>query len=285
MNHPTDDELLALEEEMRGPLMQAAGPAPSSGDTARLIASLQGEFDLLKQEALPQNLQFNPRVEPPSLLQLLRSQMRLNQKAILLVSSAVFLMLVLLIDPSYPLNQVGGIPGGIFPLITPLLLIASMLFTSRTWDPGMRAVETITPYPPALVLYSRLLTVTFIVAGMAMLSTLILGLRAMREGSVYFVFGPFVLEWMGLLLLTGGVAMYVMFRRGVIWSMISAVFVYGAWIVVQSLIQGSIDGYGAYPNMKMPVDLITFAAGAALIVFAYWYSIRNRSLPGGTAHD
>ncbi|WP_235439900.1 hypothetical protein [Paenibacillus sp. DMB20] len=188
MDHPTDNELRGLEEELRGPLTHAVLPPPSPNETARLISMLQGEFDLLKQEAAPPKLDFNPQVDPPSLGQLLRSQLRLNQKAILLASAAVFFMLVLLIDPEYPLEQIGGIPGGIFPLITPLLLIASMLFSSRTWDRGMRAVETIMPYPPALVLYSRLLMVTGIVVGMALISTAVLGIRAMyAESSHFFV--------------------------------------------------------------------------------------------------
>ncbi|MGV2788358.1 hypothetical protein GNF98_22305, partial [Clostridium perfringens] len=130
--------------------------------------------------------------------------------------------LVLLIDPEYPLDQFAGLPGGIFPLITPLLLIVSMLFSSRTWDKGMRAVETLTPYPPALVLYTRLLLVPGIVLGMALLSTLALGLRSIQAESSRFLFGPFILEWMGILLVTGGAAMYMLFRKGMVVSLISA---------------------------------------------------------------
>lgn len=281
MDHSTDNELRGLEEELRGPLTHSVLSPPSPNETARLISMLQGEFDLLKQEAAPPKLDFNPQVDPPSLRQLLRSQLRLNQKAILLASAAVFCMLVLLINPEYPLEEIGGIPGGIFPLITPLLLIASMLFSSRTWDRGMRAVETITPYPPALVLYSRLLMVTGIVVGMALISTAILGIRAMYAESSHFLFGPFVLEWMGILLLTGGAAMYMMFRKGMAASMLSAILAYGVWIVFQ----GQISGTGLTSGMKMPIDAIILLIGAALLVSSYGYSRRNRVLPGETAHD
>ena len=119
----------------------------------------------------------------------------MNQRSILLTAGAVFCMLVLLIDPEYPLDQFAGLPGGIFPLITPLLLIVSMLFSSRTWDKGMRAVETLTPYPPALVLYTRLLLVTGIVIGMALLSTLALGLRSIQAETSRFYSDP--LSWSG----------------------------------------------------------------------------------------
>lgn len=280
MDRSFDNELRRLEEELREPLTRAVSPPPFPRETAQLIASLQGEFDQLKHEAAPPKLDFNPQVDPPSLRQLLRSQLRLNQKSILLASAAVFCMLTLLVNPEYPLDRIGGIPGGIFPLITPLLLIASMLFSSRTWDRGMRAVETITPYPPALVLYSRLLMVTGIVVGMALLSTLVLGIRAMNAESSDFLFGPFVLEWMSVLLMTGGAAMYMMFRKGLAASMLSAILVYGIWI----LLQGQISAYGVSYLAKTPVDAVILLVGAALLISSYGYSRRDHT-PRRTAHD
>lgn len=282
MVHPTDNELRELEEELRLPLKRAVLPPPTPDETAQLISSLQGEFDQLKLEVSPPKLDFNPQVDPPSLSQLIRNQFRLNQRTIVLVSAAVFCMLVLLIDPNYMLNQTGGIPGGIFPLIAPLLLIASMLFSSRTWDRGMRAVETITPYPPALVLYSRLLMVTFIVVGMALASTVVLGLRAEDQQTAHFLFGPFVLEWMSVLLLTGGTAMYMMFRKGIVASMLTAVLSYGVWIMLQGEM---LDMNNMPMAIKKPVDIMVLLLGAALLVTSYGISRRNRALPGGKAHD
>ncbi|WP_106767017.1 hypothetical protein [Paenibacillus faecalis] len=277
MDHPSDNELRRLEEELREPLTRGVFSPPLPSETAHLIASLQGEFDLLKMEAAPPKLDFNPQVDPPSLRQLLRSQLRLNLKYIFLASAAVFTMLILLIDPDYPLDSMGGIPGGIFPLITPLLLIASMLFSSRTWDRGMRAVETITPYPPALVLYSRLLMVTFIVIGMALISTVALGIKAMNSNETHFLFGPFVLEWLGVLLLTGGTTMYMMFRKGMVASILSAILVYGIWIVIQGQI------YEVTQFLKTPVDFIVLLVGAALLISSYGYSRKDKVSPGRTA--
>ncbi|MPZ04771.1 hypothetical protein F3W83_19155, partial [Micrococcus luteus] len=93
-----------------GPLRRAALPSPSPDETAQLIASLQGEFNQLKIEPESPKLDFNPQVDPPSLKQILRSQIRLNQRSILLTAGAVFCMLVLLIDPEYPLDQFAGLP-------------------------------------------------------------------------------------------------------------------------------------------------------------------------------
>lgn len=282
MAHPADSELRMLEEEMRPVLKRAVLPPPSPNETAQLLSSLQGEFDQLKLEVSPPKLDFNPQVDPPSLGQLIRNQFRLNHKAIVLVSAAVFCMLVLLIDPNYMLNQNGGIPGGIFPLIAPLLLIASMLFSSRTWDRGMRAVETITPYPPALVLYSRLLMVTFIVVSMALASTVMLGLRAEDSQTAHFLFGPFVLEWMSVLLLTGGTAMYMMFRKGIVASMMTAVLSYGVWVVLQGEMLRMNDTPMA---IKMSVDTLVLLLGTALLISSYGISRKNRVLPGGKADD
>jgi len=270
MDHPFDRELGKLEDELRGPLRRAILPPPTPEETSRLIASLQGEFDLLKVEPQSPKLDFNPQVDPPSLKQILRSQLRLNQRSILLASSAVFLMLVLLIDPAYPLDHFGGLPGGIFPLITPLLLIVSMLFSSRTWDKGMRAVETLTPYPPALVLYTRLLLVTGIVTGMALLSTIVIGFKSMQAENSTFLFGPFVLEWMGILLVTGGAAMYMLFRKGMIVSLVSAVLVYGLWIVLQ----GQIMDHGVSQSGKMAMDIVLLIIGVSLLVSSYGRSLK-----------
>lgn len=281
MDQPFDRELRKLEDEMRGPLRRAMLPPPSPEETSRLITSLQGEFDLLKVEPQSPKLDFNPQVDPPSLKQILRSQLRLNQRSILLAGSAVFLMLVLLIDPEYPLDQFGGLPGGIFPLITPLLLIVSMLFSSRTWDKGMRAVETLTPYPPALVLYTRLLLVTGIVTAMALLSTIALGLRSLQVEHSTFPFGPFVLEWMGILLITGGSAMYMLFRRGMIVSLVSAVLVYGLWIVIQGL----IVEHGVTMSGKMAMDAVLLVIGVFLLVFSYGRSLKWNATSWRATHD
>ncbi|GAB6927266.1 hypothetical protein JCM10914A_12490 [Paenibacillus sp. JCM 10914] len=270
MGHPFDNELSKLEEELRGPLRRAAPPAPSGNETARLITSLQGEFDQLKMDPQSPKLDFNPQVDPPSLKQILRSQIRLNQRSILLTAGAVFTMLVLLIDPTTPLDQFAGLPGGIFPLITPLLLIISMLFSSRTWDKGMRAVETLTPYPPALVLYTRLLLVTGIVVGMALLSTFILGLRSIQAENSYFLFGPFMMEWLGIVLVTGGAAMYMLFRKGMMVSFVTAVFVYGMWIVIQ----GQIVDYGVSITGKMLTDLVLMTVGVLLLISSYGRSLK-----------
>ncbi|AYB42137.1 hypothetical protein V4V36_18575 [Paenibacillus lautus] len=270
MDHPFDNELRRLEDELRGPLRRAALPSPTPDETAQLIASLQGEFNQLRIEPESPKLDFNPQVDPPSLKQILRSQIRLNQRSILLTAGAVFCMLVMLIDPEYPLDQFAGLPGGIFPLITPLLLIVSMLFSSRTWDKGMRAVETLTPYPPALVLYTRLLLVTGIVVGMALLSTLALGLRSIQAESSRFLFGPFILEWMGILLVTGGAAMYMLFRKGMVYSLISAVLVYGMWIVIQ----GQIVDHGVSMSGKMLTDMSLLVIGLILLISSYGRSLK-----------
>lgn len=273
MDRPTDNELRSLEAELRGPLRRALLPPPSKAETKQLIASLQGEFDLLKIEPQSPKLDFNPQVEPPSLKQILRSQLRLNQRSILLAGGAVFLMLVLLINPEHPLDTLGGLPGGIFPLITPLLLIVSMLFSSRTWDKGMRAIETITPYPPALVLYTRLLLVTGIVVGMAFISTVILEIRSIQAESSYFYFGPFVLEWLGVLLVTGGAAMYMLFRKGMVASLVSALLVYGLWIVLQA----ELMDRGVPMNAKMATDFVMLVIGVGLVISSYGRSLKLKS--------
>ncbi|WP_235439899.1 hypothetical protein [Paenibacillus sp. DMB20] len=75
--------------------------------------------------------------------------------------------------------------------------------------------------------------------------------------------------------------MYMMFRKGMAASMLSAILAYGIWIVLQ----GQMSGSGVTSGMKMPIDAIILLFGAALLVSSYGYSRRNRLLPGETAHD
>ncbi|MBO2945568.1 hypothetical protein JJQ72_16440 [Paenibacillus sp. F411] len=278
----TDPELQRLEDELREPLTRAIQPPPTPEETSQLISSLQNEFDLLRMNNATIKLEFNAEVEPPSLKQLLLNQLRLNQKSILLAAAAVFCMLVLLIDPQSATSGMNGIPGGYFPLVTPLLLMSSMLFSSRTRDRGMRAVEHITPYPPSLVLYSRLLSVTVMITGLGIISTFLLGLRAASVEYSYFRMGPFLLEWMSVLLLTGGTAMFMLFRKGMGYAVAAALFAYIVWIALLTVL--TIDN--GTSMLKMPLEVLLLILGGALLYKAYSQSQKpGSSLKGGAVHD
>ncbi|WP_410772243.1 hypothetical protein [Fontibacillus sp. BL9] len=283
MNPSIDKELEKLERELREPLRQAVLPPPSPSETAALIAALQPEFDALKAGAVGPTLDFNPQVEAPSLRKLLWSQFRVNRKSLILAGSAVFLMLILLVDPQRPFRTLllgDAIPSGLFPVITPLMLIASMLFSYRSWDRGMRAVESITPYPPALVIYSRMLMVIGLVVSWALLSSLIVGLRVTAAGEVSMPFIPFLLQWLGISLFTAGSAMYVLFRKGMTLACVAASVVYVLWFVLED--QSRLQGWTA--SSRTMADGLMLIAGTLLILRSYYRSRHlkmNDGLGGG----
>ncbi|WP_068783544.1 ABC-2 transporter permease [Paenibacillus phocaensis] len=243
MEPSIDKELEHLERELREPLRQALQPGPTPSDTAALIAALQPEFDALRAQSEAKTLDFNPYVEAPSLRRLLWSQFRLNRRSLVLTGAAVFLMLIFLVDPARPFSNFlfGNDLPGVFPLVTPLMLMASMLYSYRSWDRGMRAVESITPYPPSLVVYSRMLMVIALVVGWALISTVIVGIRVTAAGEATMPFIPFLLQWLGISLMTGGAAMYALFRYGVKTALFAAAGIYLFWLFAES---GSLALHG-----------------------------------------
>lgn len=274
MNPSIDIELEQLERELREPLKQAVQPPPSPLETAALIAALQPEFDALKANAATSALDFNPHVEAPSLRRLLWSQFRLNRKPLFLSGAAVFLMLILLVDPERPFRTLflgEAIPSGLFPVVTPIMLIASMLYSYRSWDRGMRSVESITPYPPSLIIFSRMLMVIGLVVGWALVSSIIVGLRVEAAGEVSMPFIPFLLQWLGISMITSGTAMYVMFRKGMTMACAAGAAIYVLWFVFEQ--QAQYESWSASVNIV--VDAMMLIAGVLFLLRSYY---RSRSL-------
>ncbi|MGG3455589.1 hypothetical protein [Paenibacillus rhizolycopersici] len=282
MEPSIDKELERLERELREPLRQALQPSPTPLDTAALIEALQPEFAVLQAQNAAASLDFNARVEPPSLGRLLRSQFQMNRRSLMLTGAAVFLMLVFLVDPKQPLSNwlLGDGMPSMFSLITPLMLIASMLYSYRTWDRGMRAIESVTPYPPALVIYSRMLMVMALVVGWALVSSVAVSIRVASAGEVALPFIPFLLEWLGISLLTGGAAMYALFRYGHKAGVMSAGGVYALWLLL--IDQTSVIHLNAGTGAGVGIALnIAFLLVGTLLLFRSY--IRSRNLQTGAA--
>lgn len=284
MEPSIDKELERLERELREPLRQALQPSPTPLDTAALIEALQPEFAVLQAQNAAASLDFNARVEPPSLGRLLRSQFQMNRRSLMLTGAAVFLMLVFLVDPKQPLSNwlLGDGMPSMFSLITPLMLIASMLYSYRTWDRGMRAIESVTPYPPALVIYSRMLMVMALVVGWALVSSVAVSIRVASAGETALPFIPFLLEWLGISLLTGGAAMYALFRYGHKAGVMSAGGVYALWLLLidQTSVIHLNAGTGAGAGVGIAMNIAFLLVGTLLLFRSY---IRSRNLQTGAA--
>ncbi|WJH35882.1 hypothetical protein N6H14_08170 [Paenibacillus sp. CC-CFT747] len=147
MREPTDDQLNELEKELRRAMPDYLARSPRPGETQSLLQSLQEEFNTLKEE---------PSVFPaasagtPSLYRLVRSQLRLYSRSFWL---AGLLLLVLLLTSGSSVRFLG--PGGLYSLLLPVLLFSGMAYSLRSSNGAMRLLESITPYPPALLLLGR----------------------------------------------------------------------------------------------------------------------------------
>ncbi|AWB46008.1 hypothetical protein DCC85_18755 [Paenibacillus sp. CAA11] len=284
MSHSIDNELRRLEQELRGPLAESVQPPPTPEETAELIRALQGEFDHLRKGDGFVPLGFNPQVDPPSLRRLLRSQFRLNHKALFFSAAAVFIMLILFMNEMNVFSFTGQFslsPDIMFPLITPLLLIASLLFGSRTWDAGMRAVEGVTPYPPALVLYSRMLIVMAVVIGWAGISSAVIGVNYAADHTLSMSeFLLFLAEWLGITLFTGGVVMFILFHKGMKLAAACSTLLFVGWLCYQNYMPGRIT-----LEARGGVDLSLLILGSALILVSYIKILHLQAFVQGENHD
>jgi hypothetical protein len=264
---PTDHELKQLEMEMREPLSRLLVKPVLSSDTAKLIQSLQSEFESLKY-ARPSLTARDSQIRRPSLLRLMRAQLASYPKSFWLASLTVFAMLTLIF--SYGEQPPYSTIGDLFAFFMPAFLLAGLLYSFRTWNKGMRTIEGITPYPPALLLLCRILLVIALNIGLGLLCTLYLSQRIHQ-----FPFFPFLLEWLSQMLLVGGLLAYLMLWKGMKTAMGGGVVLWIAWNVFEIAVskQSMLE-----INWLVAGQITAIAAGGILLVAAYRRSLGMRLL-------
>ncbi|CAM4337419.1 hypothetical protein [Paenibacillus tarimensis] len=267
MSIPTDEERSKLEDEMRKPLSGWMIKPVTSTDTAKLLSALQPEFDALQEEVNQTAIRelAGTGNHRPSLIRLMLSQLSSYPKAYWLASLAVFTMMTLMLSMSVP--PYNGV-ADLFTMLTPAILIAGMLYSFRTWDKGMRLIESITPYPPALLLLCRFLIVIVLNLLLGLLASVYLAARMEQ-----FPFMPFLLQWFSLLVLTGGLTAYLMMRRGIKTGIGAAIIVWFIWNMAD--FKGhSRPGYTMM--IEQTVQYVSLAAGLTLLLLAYRKSLGIR---------
>ncbi|GGD48819.1 hypothetical protein [Paenibacillus nasutitermitis] len=272
MNTPKDDELKQLEQELRAPLSQIMTNPVSSNDTTMLIRTLQPAFDELRESYEEERFSHSThaRVKRPSLLRLLRSQLSSYSRVYWGSSLVVFVMLLWLL-PTHD-NVSFHTVGTMFTLALPALLLASLAYSFRSWNREMRMIESITPYPPALLLVVR----TMIVIGL----NLIFGL----VGSIYmnvrvysFPMLPFMLQWLSLLLLLSGVTAYVLMWKGFKAAFLCSFILWIGWTSIEQYASPMIDQ--TISKHFVSFHAFTLAAGLLLLIQAYRRSFGTKLLP------
>ncbi|GGK11991.1 hypothetical protein GCM10010965_01180 [Caldalkalibacillus thermarum] len=202
-----DRELEELERDLSESLSKYQVKPASASDTHRLLINLEEELDRDYTASSTFNEENALNRERPSLWRFCRSQLHICKWPLWIVSIAVFAMLTLISDPSRPSLLYIDQP---FVHFVPLFVLIGALYHYQTWNKAMRLVEMITPYPPALLLYSRLLIVLAINLGLGLISTFYWAFRVEA-----FALHTFLLSWIAPALFLLGVLAYVLFWKGI----------------------------------------------------------------------
>ncbi|MBE3553645.1 MAG: hypothetical protein IMW85_01270 [Thermicanus sp.] len=263
MHDSMKQELEELERELRPHLSRYMSKSPKTEETLALIRRLQGEFNRMKeepqQEPHPFQLTFNEKMRKPSLIKQLILQVQTYPKAFWLTSLILFAMLTLMGGVYTP-----GLFGNVdlFSFSVPLYLLISFSYNYKSWNREMRMVESITPFPPALLLLNRLLILIALTMVLGMIGSFYLSLMSQS----YPLF-PFLMHWLAPLLLTGGLLAFLIFRLGIVAGTITSLLAWGGWIYVKGRFLGAGGNIGNDWELQMEISLVL--VGALLIALSY----------------
>ncbi|MBP1154672.1 MULTISPECIES: hypothetical protein [unclassified Paenibacillus] len=247
-------ELEALEDELRRTMSTYLTRAPKQAETRNLIQSLQSEFAALQQiEPALEMVQPLP-LERPSFLRQCWIQLQLFGKAFWVISAAIIIMMTL-VSPT-PGTLLWGFRD-VYSLILPLFLLCAAVYSYKSWNAEMRMVESVTPFPPALLLLIRLLLITAMIVLFGLLSTC-----SLVWIHYDFSIGTFLLGWMSGVLFVGGILAYIAYHWGIRYGFAAA----GAsWALLQ--ITGGILGRFLYERLELMYWLQAVVLLAGLLLF------------------
>ncbi|MGB8001374.1 MAG: hypothetical protein WCF60_14945 [Anaerobacillus sp.] len=257
-----DLELEKLEDEVDQPLKSYLATSPRSEDTQKLLLSLQDSFDELKPSPIEFDFDKDPEPSKPSLTKQCLNQFRSYHWAYWLISLLIFAMLTMISSGSMESDS-------LFPVVVPIYLLFGVLYSYKTWNKEMRMVESITPFPPALLLLSKLLVVLVVNIGLALLSTLyILKDNTMVNPTT------FLLHWFAPLLFLTGLLAFVMFHKGVIAGFIAALAGWALTFLVLPFTVLEISGGDSQQDFMLLVSyLIILGLGVMMLFLSYRKSL------------
>lgn len=257
-----DKDIQQLERELTQPLSTFMARVPRADETRSLIAALQHDFDGLKDQATPFDLPYTHTIKP-SLLRQIRIQLHAYGKQFWFSSALIFFMLMLMNDLRIPLF--GNTGQSLYSLVIPLMLVCGVLYSYRSWNLELRTVESVTPYPPALILMSRVIIMLLMCMVFGSASSAYLNYMNQHLAGM-----PFLMEWMSILILVCGVMLYIMFRKGVRWGIVSAVVVWLAW---EAFIDWATFQSGLAPVFLTLAHTALILIGLLLLLLAYRRSL------------
>ncbi|MCY9515841.1 hypothetical protein [Paenibacillus apiarius] len=265
-----EEEWLELEREVRLAMPPYVVSSPLPEDTDRLLSSLRPSFYRLaeKKHAAEQHADAfawlaSEQHKDPRMSSLVKLQLNLYSRWYWIASFALFAMLISAVSMS---GTVTDLIRGAFSYAVPLFMLAGWLYAVRPQDEGMRLVEAVTPYPPALIWMTRTVIV--------LACNLLLGIA----GSVIvyaslneLLFFPFLLSWMAPTVFVCGMLTYVTFRRGWQAGLAASVIGWAAWYgVSEAMLYLSAQPMFDYQALA---DCLVLSAGAMLLLVAWRRSL------------
>ena len=262
-----DLELEKLEEDLEQPIKSYLATSPRSEDTQKLLLSLQDPFDELKPSQIEFDFDQEPEPAKPSLTKQCLNQFRSYHWAYWLISVLIFAMLTMISAGSMESDS-------LFPIVVPIYLLFGVLYSYKTWNKEMRMVESISPFPPALLLLSKLLVVLVVNIGLALLSTLYI----VKDNTMVNP-ATFLLHWFAPLLFLTGLLAFVMFHKGVIAGFIASLAGWALTFLILPYTIFELSGEALQQDLLFVVSyLIILGLGVAMLFLSYRKSLHLQYL-------
>ncbi|MEC0244737.1 hypothetical protein P4H65_02760 [Paenibacillus chitinolyticus] len=274
MYEPDDKELDQLEKDTAVLLNGYLVKTPDRIDTANLLGRLQSHFDAIRENSPGTTRPEHSADLRPSLWKLCRHQLFMYNKWFWLLSLLLFAMLLLL---NSPYTIAGSLPGrSSYSLAFPLLLVCGFLYQYRSWNEGMRMIESVTPYPPALLMFSRLIVLLVTNAVLGLIGSLYT--FATMSYSRSWMTLPFLFDWIAPLLLVTGLTAYFMMKRGMLSAIMAALTGWGVELFMEEWLRRELTG--PVWNWALILQAVLIAAGILFLLSAYRKSLRLTSVQG-----
>ncbi len=265
--HNQDQELYQLEDEMKDMLSSYVVKTPSSQDTKALLAALQPAFDEIGMES--SNEHIHEVIQAPSFLSQLKAQISFYQWHFWVASTLIFVMLTLF-SSNYHISEAIQF----YQFAIPLSMLVGAFYTYQTWNKQMRTIEGITPFPPALLLLSRMVIIFAMNIIMGVVSSIYLNFNM-----EHFKLLPFLLHWIAPAILIYGIIAYVMMRKGVKHGLALGIAAWIGMMMIGFVYQASPSTFIQFSYSQVAGIQGTFVIlGALLLYLSYKKSLELQTM-------
>lgn len=253
---PADHELTDLEQQLGKTMSGYLVRSPKAEDTRKLIQNLQGEFDELNHTSALFQSETYQAATRPSLFKQCLLQLQAYNKTFWLTSAAVFIMLTLMSSTMSYLSL-----NNLFSLVIPLFLFVGVVYSYKTWNREMRMLESITPFPPALLLLSRLLIVLSLCVIYGLIGTIYLQFTVRSFSGLYFV-----VDWLAAVFLVSGLLAFVMFWKGLKAGLTASILSWVLWRIMEGWV---LREEVLRTQEWFFAEILLLTAGIGLFILAY----------------